>query len=200
MRSDVPVVLDANVLADAALGDLFLRLSEEPRLVVPKWTEEIWAETHRTMVGKLRWPADLADEWRRCAWEAFPEAMVTDYTPFLLECANDEKDRHILAAAIRANSETIVTMNVKHFRAEHLERWGVTAVHPDEYLMVRYEHEAAVVVNVINAMATKRKKPMSQMLSRIGAPAPKFAAQVGNDLEIQVPHYDAATYRAAREG
>lgn len=200
MRADVPVILDANVLAEAALGDLFLRLSEEPRMVVPKWTEEIWAEVNRTMVSKLRWPADLAEQWCRCAQEAFPEAMVTDYEPFVSECSNDQKDRHILAAAIRSNSETIVTMNVKHFRTEHLERWGVTAVHPDEYLMVRYEHKAAVVVNVINAMAKKRKKPMSQMLSRIGAPAPKFAAQVGNDLEIDVPRYNPSAYREAREG
>jgi len=199
MRADVPVILDANVLAEAALGDLFLRLSEEPRLVVPKWTKEIWGEVNRTMISKLRWPADLAEQWCRCAQDAFPEAMVTDYEPFLPECANDQKDRHILAAAIRSNSETIVTMNVKHFRAEHLERWGVTAIHPDEYLMVRYEHKAAVVVNVINAMAKKRKKPMPQMLARIGAPAPRFAAQVGSDLQIEVPHYDPAAYRQARE-
>lgn len=198
MRADVPAILDANVLAESALGDLFLRLSEEPRLLLPKWTADIWEEALRTMTDKLGWDPELAASWVQSAVGAFPEALVTDFEPFIPECANHAEDKHILAAAIRGGCECIVTMNVRHFREEHLERWGVTAIHPDDYLVIRYEHKPAVVVNVINAMANKRKKPLAQMLSRLGAPAPKFASRIGSDLKVDVPPFDPETYRSAR--
>lgn len=56
MRADYPVLLDANVLAEEAVSDLFLRLAEEPRLLIPRWTETIWDETLRTLIHKLGWP------------------------------------------------------------------------------------------------------------------------------------------------
>ena len=56
MRADYSVVLDANVLAESSLSDLFLRLSEGPRLLLPKWTDEIWQESERTMLNVLKWP------------------------------------------------------------------------------------------------------------------------------------------------
>jgi predicted nucleic acid-binding protein len=34
--------------------------------------------------------------------------------------ANDEKDRHVLAAAVSCKAPIIVTFNVRHFRREHL--------------------------------------------------------------------------------
>jgi predicted nucleic acid-binding protein len=35
-------------------------------------------------------------------------------------CANDEKDRHVLATAICGHAELIVTSNLKHFPPEAL--------------------------------------------------------------------------------
>jgi hypothetical protein len=64
MRADYPVVLDANVLAPALVCDLYLRLAEEPRLYSPRWTVDILDEVHRTQLGKLDWPEDLANYWR----------------------------------------------------------------------------------------------------------------------------------------
>jgi hypothetical protein len=34
---------------------------------------------------------------------------------------NDEKDRHVVAAAVYGESPIIVTFNLRHFRPEHLE-------------------------------------------------------------------------------
>ena len=47
---------------------------------------------------------------------AFPDAWVENYEPLvnLLELP-DEKDRHVLAAAIKANSDIIGTNNIKDF-------------------------------------------------------------------------------------
>ena len=61
MRADYPVLLDANVLAEEAVSDLLLRLAEEPRLLIPRWTETIWDETRRTLIHKLGWPQEIAE-------------------------------------------------------------------------------------------------------------------------------------------
>ena len=58
VRADFPVLLDACVLAEASVADLYLRLSEEPRLLLPRWTEKIWDEVDRTCSQKLGWSLD----------------------------------------------------------------------------------------------------------------------------------------------
>ena len=194
MRADFAVVLDANVLAESAVSDLFLRLSEEPRLLCPRWTLEIWDEVRRTLVSKLGWPETIADSRIAAAQTAFPEALITDHLVFLDRCTNDPKDRHILAAAIRANVETIVTMNVKHFKAADLKPWGVTAIHPGDYLKVLYDLDEGVVVSVLHRMAEMRKKTLIQMLSRLSAGVPTFTAHVASDLGLEVPPFASAAW------
>ena len=195
MRADSPIVLDANILAESAISDLFLRLSEEPRLVSPRWTDEIWAEARRTMVVRLGWPEVTTDSRIVAAQATFPEAMITDYEGFIDRCTNDPKDRNILAAAIRAKVETIVTMNVKHFKVEDLAPWGVTAAHPGEYLKVLYDLDEGVVVSVPHKMAAVRKKALVEMLTRLSAWIPAFTAHVASNLGLEVPAYSPQVWK-----
>jgi predicted nucleic acid-binding protein len=46
----------------------------------------------------------------------------------------DVNDRHILAAAIKANAQTIVTYNLSDFPSSSLSRYEIDALHPDEFL------------------------------------------------------------------
>ncbi len=46
----------------------------------------------------------------------------------------DADDHHVLAAALAAEAETILTMNLRDFPASALAPYGVVAVHPDEFL------------------------------------------------------------------
>lgn len=189
MRADYPVLLDANVLAEEAVSDLFMRLAEEPRLLIPRWTETIWDETRRTLIHKLGWPQEIAESRITAAQEAFPDSMVEDFESYIDQCENDPKDRHILAAAIRSKTETIVTMNVRHFREEHLAPWGVNAALPGDYLRVIYDLDAGVVVSVLHQMAQKRNYGLDRMLSRLSVNAPTFAKHVAHDLAIEVPPF-----------
>jgi hypothetical protein len=48
---------------------------------------------------------------------------------------NDPKDRHVLAAGIRATCEVLVTFNLKDFPDESVAAYDIEIVHPDEFLL-----------------------------------------------------------------
>jgi len=187
LKADFPVVLDACVLAEAAVSDLFLRLSEEPRLLLPRWTKEIWSETRRTWVEKLDWPEKIADSRIREAQNCFPDAMVTGYESLIETCLNQAKDKHVLAAAIHSKTETIVTFNIKDFESRVLDSFGIVAAHPSEYLKVLFDHDPAVVTAVIYDMAGKAKRSLPEMLARFAWYVGQFSEYVGSALAIEVP-------------
>ena len=187
MRADYPVVLDACVLAEAAVSDLFLRLSEEPRLLLPRWSELIWDETKRTYTEKLGWDEGLADSRIAAAMGFFPEAMVSGFEHLIEACNNHPKDRHVLAAAIHSNTETIVTFNVKDFKAEALQPWEINAVHPAEFLKVLYDHDPAAVTNALHSMATKANRSVPEMLARLAWYVRPFSEHVAAAQSIEIP-------------
>jgi len=149
MIADFKVLLDACVIANFPVCDLYLRLAESPRLLIPKWSEEILIEVHRTHVEKLQWPEELADSFQSAVREAFPEAMITGYEELILLMKNEEKDRHVLAAAVREKLDLIITFNLKDFKDEHLHPWNLKAVHPQDYLLSLYSMNPTRVVEPI---------------------------------------------------
>ncbi|MEZ9292271.1 PIN domain-containing protein [Vibrio lentus] len=51
----------------------------------------------------------------------------------------DVDDRHVVAAAIKGQAESIITFNLKDFPFCELEPLGLTAIHPDEFLCDMFE-------------------------------------------------------------
>ena len=88
MNANFRAVLDACVLANFGLCDLFLTLAETPRLYQPVWNREILDEVQRTQVGKLGWPEAVSKSWREAVDSAFPEAIVTVQKSLVAACAN----------------------------------------------------------------------------------------------------------------
>jgi hypothetical protein len=115
--ADFRVVLDACVLANFAVANVFLTFAEEPRLFLPRWSIAILDETGNAQMG-FGWPDNLVSSFNSKLCEHFPEAMVTGYEPLVEQCKNDEKDRHVLACAIHCNAEVIVTFNLRDFPDE----------------------------------------------------------------------------------
>ena len=122
------VVYDANVLYPNSLRDLLIRVAQAG-LVQAKWTGQILDETFRHLKENRPDldPAKL-DRTRELMNKAIRDVLVTGYEP-LIEVLDlpDVDDRHVLAAAIKANAQVIVTENTKDFPPEKLASWNIEA-------------------------------------------------------------------------
>jgi hypothetical protein len=168
------VVLDACVLANFSLCDTLLRLAEAPPLYEPRWWAEVMAETVRTLESKLGWPAVLTSYFQSELLSHFGDAWVTGHGPLISRMANHENDRHVLAAAVSCGASIIVTLNLRHFRKEHLEPWGVLALHPASFLSALYHQEPAFVMTKLREQAADRSRSLPQLLKILGRTVPGF--------------------------
>ena len=182
MRADFHVLIDACVLANHGVCDLLLRLAERPRLFVPHWSSEILKEVERTHRDKLGWPGHLVKLFQREVVASFPEAEVVGHERLIPSLANDEKDRHVLAAAIGGGCAIILNFILKHFVQEHRREHGIRAVHPDDYLVTLYELEPKQVITVLGEIAGRRSMETEEVLLRFGTVIPKFSSLVLLDL------------------
>ena len=182
MRADFKVVLDACVLGNYSVCDLYLRLAESPRLYLPKWSSELLDETARTH-GRLGWPPELIKSFQKAVRCAFPEAMTANYEHLIEHCLNDPKDRHVLACAAHCQAEVIVTFNLRDFPAEALKTWGVQAMHPEDYLLSLYSMDRLIVYQKLAMIADKRRCSVADHLIDLGQFLPGFAQRVLADLQ-----------------
>jgi hypothetical protein len=53
----------------------------------------------------------------------------------------DPGDRQVPADAVQTKADVIVTFNLRDFPAAVLEKFGITAKHPDEFLVELFEVE-----------------------------------------------------------
>jgi hypothetical protein len=75
-------------------------------------------------------PTSLASHLERELRAHFSDAWISGYESLIPRMTNDEKDRHVSAAAVHGGAPIILTLNLRHFRPEHLSAWGVRALHP----------------------------------------------------------------------
>lgn len=108
-------VLDANVLYPFSLRDTLLRLAEL-ELYTPLWSDRILEEMSRSLV-EHRITEGQAGRIVQAMRVTFEEAEVGAAEIARLEPAmtDDAKDRHVLAAAVAADSELVVTFNLADF-------------------------------------------------------------------------------------
>jgi hypothetical protein len=105
--------------------------------VQAKWTNAILDE----MTAALRRnrpdvPAEKLNRLRGLMNKAVRDCLVSGYEP-LIEGLKlpDPQDRHVLAAAIKAGAQVIVTRNLRDFPPEDLEPWDIEAKSPDAFVL-----------------------------------------------------------------
>ena len=178
LGSNRHVVLDACVLVNISLCDILLRLTEPPSLFEPKWSEEIISETVRALESKLGWSTKQTAYLQQELALHVGRAWVEEYRQLIPNLKNDSKDRHVLAAAIQSQSSTILTFNLKHFCPEHLETWGVIAIHPDVFLIDLYRQAPELILEKLRQQASKRNRSLPQLLTVLDHVVPEFASAI----------------------
>jgi predicted nucleic acid-binding protein len=160
MEPPVTAVYDANVLYSAPLRDLLIRLAQTG-LVRARWTETIHDEWLRNV---LKTNPQLSPErlarTRTLMNEAVRDCLVFGYEDLIDSLTlPDPDDRHVLAAAIRAGAEVIVTYNLTDFPAETLARFDIEAQHPDDFLVSLLDLAPGVVCAAVKRQRESLRNP-----------------------------------------
>ncbi|WP_394613693.1 PIN domain-containing protein [Lentzea sp. JNUCC 0626] len=154
------VVYDANVLYPSTLRDLLIRIAAAG-LVQAKWTDQILDEVFRN-IRKNR--PDLSEQQlqrtRSLMLTAVRDCLVTGYERLIPALdLPDPDDHHVLAAAIRARAQVIVTDNLKDFPAESLGEWDVEAKDADDFVIDQIGLDAKVVWSCVQQIANSWRNP-----------------------------------------
>lgn len=185
------VVLDACVLLPQTLSDLLLTLAEA-EIYYPLWTEDLLGEVERNLAGSrfgldARRAGCRIDAMRR----AFPfaEAECHGYRSFISAMTNDPKDRHVVAAAVAARADLIVTANLRDFPADSLEPFGIEVAHPDDFLCALLSLDHSLVQESVDRLVRRNQLP------------PRTPTELFDSLERLVPTFasDARSGRAPYE-
>jgi hypothetical protein len=107
---------------------------------------------------------------------AFPEALFT-VPPDLAEAISglpDPDDRHVVALAIHAHADTIVTENVGDFPNEALEPHGLTVLSADEFLVHQYHLDPQIMLEKLDRQAAGIRQQRGDILRLLLQRAPAF--------------------------
>jgi len=151
-------VLDTNVIYPIEIRDLLFWFAHYD-LYTTKWSKHIFDEWEIVMRRRGVTEEEIYKRVGK-ATAAFPDALVENYEPLIdtLRLA-DEKDRHVLAAAIKANADIIVTNNIKDFPEEYLSTFGLTAKSADEFLADLIDLNPAIAIQAFRELVLHRQNP-----------------------------------------
>ena len=160
MGSHFTVIYDACVLFPAPLRDLLMRLALTD-LYRARWTERIHDEWTRNV---LRQRPDLKAEdlqrTRSLMNQHVRDSLVTGYEHLVSSIElPDPDDRHVVAAAIQGGANLIVTFNLKDFPAQQLQRYGLVAQHPDDFVFDLLDLQPAKVCEAAARHRRSLKNP-----------------------------------------
>jgi len=105
-------------------------------------------------------PRHSLEHLRRLIDRAVPDCLVNGYEP-LIESINlpDPDDRHVVAAAIVARADVIVTTNLKDFPVGSLDPYGLEAQLPDEFVAHLFDLNSQSVLGAVRTVRSRLKNP-----------------------------------------
>jgi predicted nucleic acid-binding protein len=148
------------VLYPNTLRDLLIRIAQAG-LVQAKWTDEILDEVFDNLTSKR---PDLDPHalvrTRELMVRAVRDCLVRAYEP-LIDALSlpDPADRHVLAAAIKARAQVIVTDNLKDFPVAALAPSNLEAKSPDDFVLDQVDLDRQSVFGAVQRIADSWKRP-----------------------------------------
>ncbi len=86
----------------------------------------------------------------------------------------DADDRHVVALAVHAHANTIVTNNIVHFPEAALSPHHLTAQTADDFLVHQYHLEPQVMLEKLDRQAAGIRKQRTDVLKFLANSAPRF--------------------------
>lgn len=176
------VLLDSCVMFPMYLRDTLL-CAAEAGLYLPYWSQKILDDTLRNLVSTGRVSSEKALRLEMTIKEAFPEAMVEVPMGLSEVMTNHPDDRHVLAAAVIAKADVLVTSNLRHFKPQNLALWNIESKSPDDFLSDLYDLYSDEMMQVIWRQSSALKKPsmtIADLLNLLSEKAgvPKFVSKL----------------------
>jgi predicted nucleic acid-binding protein len=183
--SPVGVVLGSCVLIKASLRDTLIR-AYGADLYRLHWSDDILAEVVRNLVKHGMTTDAGATRLEQRFRTVLEAAEVTGYSALIPAMTNHPKDRHVVAAAIAAGAQIIVTENLRDFPILAIEPFGIEARTPDTFLVNLFDLDAEAMITIVHEQSQATNRPHLSVdtildhLNRDGAPG--FSARVRAEI------------------
>lgn len=154
-------LLDANVLYPMVICDALMEVAATG-IYAPKWSSQIDDEWVRNLARNKGLPEERFHLRREMMHEACPDWEVPERAWKSLQSGielPDPGDRHVLAAALAGHADAIITQNLRHFPSHLLDPFGITALHPDEFLFQQLSLDPLAVLPAFKAMRGRLQNP-----------------------------------------
>jgi len=136
---------------ELALTDLFR--AKWSSMIHDEWMKSLLANRPDLSMADLQRTRLLMDEHVR-------DCLVYDFEELIPALAlPDPDDRHVLASAIRGRADVIVTYNLTDFPDKVLEKYGITAQHPDDFLTHLLDLAAGEVCTSVQTHRKRLRNP-----------------------------------------
>ena len=153
------VVYDSCVLYPNVVRDLLIRVAQAG-MVQAKWTDQILDEMSRALRENRGTDQAKLERLRGLMNASIRDVRVAGHES-LIDAVKlpDQDDRHVLAAAIKARAQVIVTDNRKHFPAAVLAEWDIEAKSADAFVLDLLGLDDRIVYACVSGIAESRRHP-----------------------------------------
>lgn len=158
-------LVDACVLCSPIKRNLLLAFAESGLFQI-RWSKELLRETERAIeiIADKRQRADAAEHAQRALElmsRAFPEANASGYEVLgeAIGQLPDDGDRHVIAAAIKARADVLVTENLKDFPRRTLARFDMEPVSSDDFMVDMIQRAPTTALAAIDRTRQRFQRP-----------------------------------------
>lgn len=174
-------LLDACVIFPYSLSNVLLEAAYQGLYRV-HFSNKILDEAIRNRIKRGRMNQVTADKFRAALIRGFSQALVEAPVSLEEKMENHPKDRHVLASAVYAKVDVIITSNLKDFPTSSLAPWNMEVMHPDDFLNYLCDENGddALYDLICTQIAGYKKPPITflEFLSNFENEQPKFASRM----------------------
>ena len=152
------VLYDTDVLFPNSQRDLLIRIGLTG-LVQARWTERIVDDLGVVLMRERGISAHMVDRLKLLINESVPDCLIAGYE-LLIDNLKlpDPDDRHVLAAAVKAHAQVIVTNNVKDFPPDDLRPWNMEAKTADDFVLDQIHIDDKMVFACVQQIVDSRTR------------------------------------------